>query len=701
MKLTSSKSSLAKIMANEDLIVEQRSGIPSAFFDTDSRLLVVPEFKDSVSVNVLDLMLSHEVSHSLHTPNEEWVNAVREQKINKSILNVVCDARIERLIKNKYPGLRKIYHYAYKELFDNNFFGTSETDFTTLNLIDRINLYFKVGYIEKIPFSDEEMVFVTAAENTQTFSDVVKLSKEIQEHIKQQLEKQFEELKAEEEYSSSNEQSDSFGMKGSLSTESSMETEENDDEIDDEYSGTLELEEFLENELKSRTQEASEYNIKDLYKDNGKQSIYVDLPSNNLNDIIIDYAELFCKLKAEIKPESINTKSYITFKNETFPMVSYLAKEFNLKKNAKGRKKEKISKTGDLNLNKLYSYKTSDDIFKRNSITPKEQSHGLVFFLDWSGSMTEYFVDTIKQLVTLLLFCKKVNIPFEVYAFTTSMSYDERENGPKIKTNELILHPLKLMNLFSSRMSSVEFIEACNYLLSCNGQRFYKDSCKNVYATYNYLENPSMPYWFSLGNTPLNHAIVFSNKVMEDFKNRTKVQIANAIYLTDGESHNVKFSVIERNKYDNEKSMKFRELGGIFYDVYLRDRVSKETMKYTKTYNIFGETNQCVKFMKQFCDFKMFAFRLLKSAEIKSAYYKITEGKSLISTKEFNKNNCLEIKTNFDKFYFVKANLLNVKEELDDIEGKTATNIAKDFTKIMNKKINTRIFMTKFIDFIS
>lgn len=699
MKLTETKSSLARLMSEENLIVEQRTGTSSAFFDTENRLLVVPEFKDNLSTNVLDLMLSHECGHALFTPNKEWLYAVNELKINKTIINVICDARIERFIKTKYPGLRKIYYNAYKELFQTNFFGTSEMDLTNLNLIDRINLFFKVGFVESITFSENEKKFVSAAEKTQTFEDVVNLSKEIQEYIKKELQNDYEKLEQEnsfgdefdfDNYNDLND-SDTNSYDNIKSKHETIQRNGTDDSFDEMYNNLISLDEYIDEKLKSYTQEASEVNVKELYKNNGKRSVYVDMPSNEVSDIVVDYKIVFNELKAEVKSTAINFTNFNKFKTENSSIVSYLVKEFNLKKNAKGRKKIKISKTGDLNLNKLYDYKISDDIFKRNSFVTKEQSHGLVFFLDWSGSMTEYFSDTMKQLITLLFFCKKVNIPFEVYAFTTEYPHKNKHN---YIINEFVTYPLKLMNLFSSRMSNIEFKEACNYLMSCDGQRFRKTS----ESTYDYGVYDYIPHWFKLGNTPLNHSIIVSNKIMEDFKQKTKVQIINAIYLTDGESHNLAFCIPEN------ENIRFRHLHNSLYNVYFRDKKSKEVMKYENSVFInntcFNETNQCIKFMKQFCDFKMFAFRLIKPSEIKTAHYRIT-GTVIDSTKDFNKNNCLEIKTNFDKFYFVKANLLHDNIEMGNIEGKTVSNIAKDFTKMLSKKINTKIFMTKFIDFIS
>merc|ERR1711991_580939 len=76
------------------------------------------------------------------------------------------------------------------------------------------------------------------------------------------------------------------------------------------------------------------------------------------------------------------------------------------------------SKTGVLNTSKLHTYKYNDDIFKKVTVLPDGKNHGMIFILDWSGSMGTVLMDTVKQLLNLCWFCRKVQIPFEVYAFT-------------------------------------------------------------------------------------------------------------------------------------------------------------------------------------------------------------------------------------------------------------------------------------------
>ena len=134
------KGNLARLLATENLIVEHRK-VPTASFDVDRRVLTLPNWDRASSV-VYDMLVGHEVGHALFTPNEDWTVG---HQCPQDFVNVIEDARIEKLMKRKYPGLRKSFAGGYKELNDQDFFGIEGEDFDTFSLIDRINLHFKIG----------------------------------------------------------------------------------------------------------------------------------------------------------------------------------------------------------------------------------------------------------------------------------------------------------------------------------------------------------------------------------------------------------------------------------------------------------------------------------------------------------------------------------------------------------------------------
>ena len=132
-KLKTQKDNLARLLATEDLTIVHRK-VPTAYFDLKNRLLCCPILKDDISPELYDLFMGHEVSHALNTPYEGVHSAVTKNKTLKGYLNVVEDVRIERMIKNTYPGLRKSFFKAYNELMDMDFFGIKKRNLQELFL---------------------------------------------------------------------------------------------------------------------------------------------------------------------------------------------------------------------------------------------------------------------------------------------------------------------------------------------------------------------------------------------------------------------------------------------------------------------------------------------------------------------------------------------------------------------------------------
>ena len=107
------KSQLAKLLATEDLVVENKD-VETAEFNVHTRVLTLPFWKRASSV-VYDMLVGHEVGHALFTPDEDWTEKV---KVPQQIVNVCEDARIEKLMKIKYPGLSKTFFNGYMDLND-------------------------------------------------------------------------------------------------------------------------------------------------------------------------------------------------------------------------------------------------------------------------------------------------------------------------------------------------------------------------------------------------------------------------------------------------------------------------------------------------------------------------------------------------------------------------------------------------------
>ena len=175
------KSQLAKLLATEDLVVEHKN-VTTAQFNVETRVLTLPLWEKASTI-VYDMLVGHEVGHALFTPNE-WDFGIPQQ-----FINVVEDARIEKLMKRKYPGIAKTFYRGYEELNDDDFFDIDGEDLTTFNLADRCNLYYKVGNFIDLDFSSTEKQIVNLIGDCETFDDTLNAAKVLYEYCKKQIEK--------------------------------------------------------------------------------------------------------------------------------------------------------------------------------------------------------------------------------------------------------------------------------------------------------------------------------------------------------------------------------------------------------------------------------------------------------------------------------------------------------------------------------
>jgi len=191
------KDIVGKLMSQENISIVHSPTSKTASFDLESRTLFLPEFAN-VSEDVYDLLIGHEVSHALNTPKQGWHKSTEKKGANfKTFLNVVEDARIEKMIQKRFPGLKSSFKKGYKELYEMDLFGIREKSRKELNdmlLIDRLNIYFKLGQIQSgISFKQDEMQYVEEMANLKTWKDVVTLAEKLFEYCKEEMKEKEQE----------------------------------------------------------------------------------------------------------------------------------------------------------------------------------------------------------------------------------------------------------------------------------------------------------------------------------------------------------------------------------------------------------------------------------------------------------------------------------------------------------------------------
>ena len=589
------KSTLVKLLAEEDVTVSYQK-VPTASFNPNTREVTLPIWKDK-SESVMDMMSLHEVGHALYTPLSLLEDG-QKKNVKHSFLNVLEDVRIEKMIQDKYLGSRKVFKTAYTELLEKDFFGINGKDLSKLNLIDRINMHYK--NVPNVPFDNDELEWVKKANETKTSDDVLNLAIELQEWMyANQKETESDDMfkldiampdeksedtngeNSESDNSNSSEDSDqesedTDGDGNSDSNSDSDDEKDSDDKSDDSKSSeNTESDDKEEQKIKGFSKGAGgedfdgiESTTDNNYQKKQYESVdknitgveYLNIPKIDLKEIIIDYKQVNKELtehysqKVQGRQENQKFMDYIKknivdFKKEQSQTISYMVKEFEMRKSADLYKRSTVAKTGQLNMNTLHSYSYNEDIFLKMNVEPGATNHGLVMFVDWSGSMHENFYNTIKQTLNLVWFCERVNIPFEVYGFTNGYGRSREDSNKHIhaqkrKQDDMIINELTLLNMLSSRANKKDMQEGLvniwAYAHYYGNQMEQTKMPKDKYGYTNmYPIYPASDY--QLYSTPLNHSIVAAMDLVPKFKKDNGLQKVHTVFLTDGASNNIDY----------------------------------------------------------------------------------------------------------------------------------------------------------------
>lgn len=784
--LSGSKSQLGKLLASENIRIEHRQ-VRGPYFDVQTRTLVLPIWKD-VDSDLYDLMIGHEVGHALFTPSEGWIEKVKALGQGyKAYLNLLEDVRIEKKMKRKYPGLRKPMYNGYTTLLERDFFGVPLDEMKYLPFADRLNVYCKLGPRANVCFSADEQAFLDRVESAETFPEIVILADELhglakeEKHLFEDIFLGFENedgtgADADEAMTPSKGMSDFLkdmvadrgGSKQDSGDDESLPGEEDDAGTPssqgkesgspstnkqpksagsstptpkDRGAETPKVSEKLikklrewseqdEEEQSSITGEAMKEQEQTLIDPRGLDSIYVKMPKLRIKDWVIP-----AKVVHEVMGFGVSTsreKLFADFMSSNRNYIAYLVKEFELRRNAKQFAKAKVSKTGKLDMSKIYKYRLSDDLFLQSTIVPNGKNHGMMMMVDLSGSMGNNIAGTLEQIISLSMFCRKVNIPFDVYGFndnswcseefekagidcteTMSTYYGNVRQANRATRNDYRASALtinsgtfRLQQLLHYKMSLTEYNTSVKNLLqvadSYNARRSYYNNC-----------SVAVPNNMMLGGTPLDEAILVLTAVAQKFREDTKVEILNTIILTDGDATG------HLGLNDKDGSQTYISGPG---QLVITDEATRTQVTAPSSFGTFF-TNALLEMYREVTKSRLVGYYLMsghqtshKSA-VYSRYRQYTEQQE--NYEVFEKqyaNEYLKYKffgivdsKAYDVYYMLPGSNLEIEDvTMDDVLAKKKQLGSSDkrtllsaFKKMRNTKTVSRVFLNQFIRYVS
>ena len=726
------KESLAKLLAQEDLIVEHRK-VDTAQFNVETRVLTLPMWKHDSNL-VIDMLIAHEVGHALYTPNR-W-DFVKEVPL--SFVNVTEDVRIEKLMKRRYEGLPKTFFGGYNVLAEEDFFQVEDVNWDVLNIADKVNLHYKIGNFIDVPFNSDEAVFRDDALHLETFEDAIELAKRMHAYAQAQVEEkkqqQEEEVpamevpfegspdlgednteypledlstgktpqepteegegveaeKAEPESVGGKEAGRGNGPSGAQYSADEVQTADTLAEAIEDLAQTntsvteysyIELPEKVSSKTFVSNQEVSDY-IEQYYA--SKENLSVDP-----DEFVDEYDYRMAQYTTQVLREA--DKEYNQYKKEAQKEVSYLVKEFEMKKAADGYARQTISRTGVLNTGLLHTYKYNDDIFRKITTIPDAKSHGLIFNIDWSGSMSNALAATIKQVLSLVSFCRKVGIAYDVYSFTDAYETSDRyayKEDPKFK-HKVICRNFNMVNLLTSKSNN----------------RTHAKQAKNLYRIAASFANRSggVPHKMGLGGTPLDESMIAMNEIIPAFKKKTGAQKVHVVNLTDGEGYGISYGQTITTGYNSdEQHVVARRIGS---RTRLRDRQTGQTYQFDD--DNYGHTKTFVTLLRnRFPECSFMNIRLCNGGDWsrfkrECLGYDNPEGYAKADAQWKKTKSFICTSSAYTVQYALSIGALSNDAEFEVVEDATKAQIRSAFKKSLNaKKMNKKI-LSSFIEQIA
>ena len=728
-KTSISTSLFARALATENIFVSFDAVAKTASFDVESRTLTIPDWK--VSVALRDMIVAHEVAHALFTPAEKFLQSMadaRSRKLNpqgyKACINVIEDARIERLIKEKFPGCRRDFYVGYKEILDTDLFQLNSISDNDLTIVDKINLHFKFGIfgLKNVPLNAAEQSIIDRVGNAKTYDDVVEIANDLYD------------LAAEEEKQNQKQNgSGMFGIMGDLS-DAMQKIQRDGDPMQSKKNGygPSNREHFtnISCPLPKAHSEHAIVSFDVIFKE-------MDLLRSKITDIHVlnELATLAETVKAGVG----------AYRNDAKASVKELVAQFERRKAAEEIRNERMKPTGNINPDRLHQFKTHDDIFLRNLVKHEGKKHGMVFLIDWSGSMTNCIDGVVRQTLLLTWFCRKAKIPYEVFLFTNGCSllsdpsfssedhYKKIYSIPKrsVTADAFDLADVSLRQVFSSTMTDAEHqcMEEAMWLMANR----YGGNPDSLYLTYS--ADYAIPACLQMNGTPTNEALMMMHDYIPKFREATGSQIVDFILMTDGEPCGL--SRTGNNAYEPVKSVRVQHLPtgrtlqvnadtyGCFRSLqldvqyFLVDEIRK--LGVTTVGFSIGNLN-CLgdHFVRMFIEQSSHARpSQFSSMDDYRNYTKAIEANSKKYNDFYKKENFIpaapDLTPGFDEYYIVRpvkptlTEQIEAEEEQDDDPTNpkkkkgppTLTRIRNQFIKTMVGRKVSKVFLSRFIDIVA
>jgi hypothetical protein len=403
---------------------------------------------------------------------------------------------------------------------------------------------------------------------------------------------------------------------------------------------------------------------------------------------------------------------WIAFKKVTRKNIQNLITDFERRKSAYQYSRSQQSDSGDIDLNRLHAYRFDDQIFSTVTRMADAKSHGMMFFIDYSSSMSDDINNVLEHTLALVMFCDAVKIPFQVFGFTNINHKDDSFSKSAIPSNQLDISTTNIFELLSSEMDSKTFEVACRHL---RAQIFLATSPRYLGADCEIMSG-----------TPLIQTLIVAHELVAAFRRKHHIQKMNVIVLSDGEGSALSLGndseIVEQHANDTTGKSYFAvNVGGS--EVLLRG--------YDSDYNYSVLINN----LKKTLNCKAIGFFItrnkndIKKSVIASVRNSLAHGATatagvgweksvkiadtMLKSLRKVKSVCVPDGFNFDGYFVINTKDAYIKPDYgfnpdftkmkskSEFTGADTHRMAKEFTKYTSDQKSSRIILAKFAELIA
>jgi hypothetical protein len=318
--------------------------------------------------------------------------------------------------------------------------------------------------------------------------------------------------------------------------------------------------------------------------------------------------------------------------------------------------------------------------------------------------MANVMFDTVKTLFNLIWFCKKVSIPFEVYAFTNEWrrgEYDyetgkyfasDRTSHYEKKSGLIVIdETFSLMNILTSKVSTRELEhQMINIwrLSTCFGN------------TYNSLY--TYPSRLNLSGTPLNEALICLHQILPKFQKENKLQKVQCIVLTDGEASQIPYHIEVKRGWEPGVRLGTHHINPD--RAFLRDRKLGTTYKFGHGYHQFTDT--LLKNLKdKFSSVNFIGIRVLPGRDVSrfiNMYHSCGDKQYPVILNDWKKLKSFTItNSGYDAYFGMSSSALSQDADFEVADDATKAQIKTAFVKsLKTKKLNKKV-LGEFISLVA